>query len=170
MKQKRSLKERVSDHRNQTTSAIRNNHIPTKQPKGEFKDFKIIDRDSNVLPHWAKEAPHIYFKDPSLNRNIGKLRIPLVFNNLLRSHTHNQNSCIALSPHPRENLLYLDFQHKRQLTLQTFLISIYNRRIIPMIKTFQTSRQLNPYISTFIQVQLKNSFQMLQNATFSKNI
>ena len=29
----RSLKERVSDHRNQTTSAIRNHHISTKQPK-----------------------------------------------------------------------------------------------------------------------------------------
>ena len=29
----RSLKERVSDHRNQTTSAIRNHHISTKHPK-----------------------------------------------------------------------------------------------------------------------------------------
>ena len=31
----RSLKERVSDHRNQTTSAIRNYHISTKHPKAE---------------------------------------------------------------------------------------------------------------------------------------
>ena len=33
----KSLKERVSDHRNQTTSAIRNHHISTKHPKAELK-------------------------------------------------------------------------------------------------------------------------------------
>ena len=47
----RSLKERVSDHRNQTTSAIRNYHISTKHPKAELKDFTIIDRESNTLHH-----------------------------------------------------------------------------------------------------------------------
>ena len=47
----RSLKERISDHRNQTTSAIRNHHISTKYPKAELKDFTIIDREreSNTL-------------------------------------------------------------------------------------------------------------------------
>ena len=45
----RSLKERVSDHRNQTTSAIRNHHISAKHPKSELKDFTIIDRESNTL-------------------------------------------------------------------------------------------------------------------------
>ena len=60
----RSLKERVLDHRNQTNSAIRNHHISTKHPKAE--------------------ALHIHIKDPSLNRNIGKVRIPLVFNKLLK--------------------------------------------------------------------------------------
>ena len=80
----RSLKERVSGHRNQTISAIRNHHISTKHPKAELKDFTIIDRDSNTLHHWAKETLHIHVKDPSLNRNIGKVRIPSVFNKFLR--------------------------------------------------------------------------------------
>ena len=80
----RSLKERVSDHRNQTTSAIRNQHISIKHPKAELKDFTIIDRESNTLHHRAKEALHIHIKDPSLNRNIGKVRIPSVFNKLLK--------------------------------------------------------------------------------------
>ena len=80
----RSLKERVSDHRNQTTSAIRNHYISTRCPKVELKDFTIIDRDSNTLHHQAKEALHIHIKDPSLNRNIGKVRIPSVFNKLLK--------------------------------------------------------------------------------------
>ena len=47
----RSLKERVSDNRNQTTSAIRNHHISKKHPKAELKDFTIIHRDSNTLHH-----------------------------------------------------------------------------------------------------------------------
>ena len=80
----RSLKERVSDHRNQTTSAIRNHHISTKHPKAELKDFTLIDRDSNTLHCQAKEALHIHIKDSSLNRNIGKVRIPSVFNKLLK--------------------------------------------------------------------------------------
>ena len=80
----RSLKERVSDHRNQTTSAIRNHHISTKHPKAELKDFTIIDRDCNTLHHQAKEALHIHIKDPLLNRNIGKVRIPSVLNKILK--------------------------------------------------------------------------------------
>ena len=47
----RSLKERVSDHRNQTTSAIRNHHISIKHPKAELNDFTIKDSDSNTLHH-----------------------------------------------------------------------------------------------------------------------
>ena len=64
---KRSLKERVSDHRNQTISAIRNNHISTKHLKAELKCFTIIDKDSNTLHCHAKEVLHIHIKDPSLN-------------------------------------------------------------------------------------------------------
>ena len=80
----RSLKERVSDHRNQTTSTIRNHHISTKHSKGELKDFTIIDRESNTLHHQAKEALNICIKDPLHNRNIGKVRTPSVFNKLLK--------------------------------------------------------------------------------------
>ena len=36
----RSLKERVSDCRNQATIVIRNYHISTKHPKSEHKNFK----------------------------------------------------------------------------------------------------------------------------------
>ena len=68
---KRSLKEIVSDHRNQTTSAIRNHHISPKYPKAELKGFTIMDRESNTLHCQAKEALHICIKDSSLNRNIG---------------------------------------------------------------------------------------------------
>ena len=55
----RSLKERVSDHRNQTTSAIRNYHISTKHPKAELKDFtKSIER---ATTYTIKEKKHFTF-------------------------------------------------------------------------------------------------------------
>ena len=58
----RSLNKRFSDTRNQTTSVIRNQK--KKQP-----------------------TIHIAIKDPSSNRNISKVRTPLVFNTLLKPHT-----------------------------------------------------------------------------------
>ena len=76
----RSQKERVSGHRNQTTSAIKNHYISTKHSKVELKDFTIMDRESNTLHCQAREALHICITNPSLNRNIGKVRIPSVFN------------------------------------------------------------------------------------------
>ena len=101
----RSLKERVSDHRNQTTRAVRNHHISTKHPIAELKDFTIIDRESNTLHHQAKEALHIHIKDPSLNRNIGKVRIPLVFNKLLKPP--RQLECPHRSiPSPKEGTFF----------------------------------------------------------------
>ena len=87
-------------NRNQTTSAIRNHHISTKHPKAELKDFTIIDRDSNTLHHQAKEALHIHIKDPSLNRNIGKVRIPSIFNKLLKPPIQPELPHSSIS-HPR---------------------------------------------------------------------
>ena len=95
----RSLKERVSDHRNQIISAIRNHHISTKHSKAELKYFTIIDRESNTLHHWAKEALHICIKDPSLNRNIGKVKIPSVFNKVLKPPTQLELPHSSI-PHP----------------------------------------------------------------------
>ena len=99
-----SLKERVSDHRNQTSSAIRNNHISIKHPKVELKDFTLIDRDSNTLHYQAKEALHICIKDPSLNRNIGKVRIPSVFNKLLQTSQTTRTSTYLYPPTQRGHL------------------------------------------------------------------
>ena len=59
----RSLKERVSDHRNQTTSAIRNHHISTKHTKAELKDFTIIDqRQQHPTPSSKRSTSHSYLR------------------------------------------------------------------------------------------------------------
>ena len=58
----RSPKERVSDHRNQTTGAIRNHHISTNHPKAELKGFKIIDREreQHPTPSSKRSTSHSY--------------------------------------------------------------------------------------------------------------
>ena len=103
---------------------------------GHNKDFTLIDRDSNTLHHQAKETLHICIKDPSLNRNIAKVRIPSVFNKLLKPPRQLKLPHSSM-PHPRGNLLHLVFQHKGKLTLYTFLISIYNRSVIPVFTPFK---------------------------------
>ena len=109
-----SLKERVSDHRKQTNSAIRNHHISTKHPKAELQDFTIIDRDSNTLHDQAKEAVHICIKDPSLNRNIGKVRISSVFNKCLKPHTQLEQPHSSIPP-PKGALSSLDFSTQKTI-------------------------------------------------------
>ena len=56
----KSLKEKVSDHRNQTTSAIRMHHISTKHPKAELKDFTIIDRE-RATPYTVEQKKQFTF-------------------------------------------------------------------------------------------------------------
>ena len=52
-----------------------------------------------------------------------------------------------------EFLLHLIFQHKRQLTLHTFLISIYNRSVIPIFTPFKLQDN-----STFKETHRKTVF------------
>ena len=130
----RSLKERVSDHRNQTTSAVRN-HLSMKHPKAELKDFIIICRETNTLHHQAKEALHIHIKDPSLNRNFGKVRIPTVFNKLLKPPRQLELPHSSIC-HPRGVPSSLGLSTQKT-TLHTFLISIYNRSVIPIFTPFK---------------------------------
>ena len=108
----RSLKERISDYRNQTISAIRNHLISTDHPKAEHDGFTIIDRDSSILHHQAKEALHIQIKEPSLNRNIGNVRIPSVFNKLLKSHTKLELPHSSISPPKRSTFFTWSFNIK----------------------------------------------------------
>ena len=116
--------------------SFRNHYISTKHPKSELKDFTMIDRDSNTLHHQAKEALHICFKDPSLNRNIGKVRIPSVFNKLLKPPRQLELPHSSIPP-PQGAPSSLGLLTQKQLTLHTILISIYNRSVIPMFIPFK---------------------------------
>ena len=86
--------------------------ISTKHPKAEPRDFTIIDRDNNTLHCQEKEALHICIKDPSLNRNIGKVRITSVFNKLFKPHTQLEHPHSSISP-PKGAPFSLDLSKKK---------------------------------------------------------
>ena len=123
-------------------------HLQKHTQKQNFKDFTIIDRESNTLHHQAKEALHIWIKDPSLNRNIIKVRIPSVFNKLLKPPRQLELPHSSI-PHPRGHLLYLVFHHKRQLTLHTSSWSpstIEMSSLCSHLSNFKTTKPLDLHL------------------------
>ena len=91
--------ERVSDHRNQTTSAIRNHHISTKHPKAELKDCTITDREQHPIPLSKRSTSHLY-QGSITQQNNGKVRIPSVFKKLLKPPRQLELLHRSI-PHPR---------------------------------------------------------------------
>ena len=153
----RSLKERVWDHKNQTTSAIRDHHISTKHLKAELKNFTMLDRDSNTLHHQAKETLLIHIKDPSLNRNIGKIRISSVFKKLLKLPRQLVLSHSSITPAKGpHSLLGLSTQ---KTTLHTFLISMYNRSVIlcSHLSNFKKTEPLDIHLQKHIGKQFSHN-------------
>ena len=66
----RSQKERVSDHRNQTTSSIRNHHISTKHPKPELKRFhNNRQREQHPTPSSKRSTSHLYQRSITQQRH-----------------------------------------------------------------------------------------------------
>ena len=47
------------------------------------KCFSIVDREAQVMARNIKEAMYIMVNDPSLNRNLGKLQLPHVQDQIL---------------------------------------------------------------------------------------
>ena len=72
----RALGERVKEHSKSTTSAILKHCKDFHHPLPSIEDFNIIDKEPSQVTREAKEAIHIRWLDPSLNRNIGKMSIP----------------------------------------------------------------------------------------------
>ena len=55
--------------------------------------FNVIDQEKSQIAHKAKEAIHIQKLDPKLNRNVGKMVIPCVFDSILGIKP--KNPCIS---------------------------------------------------------------------------
>ena len=62
-------------------------------PLPNIDQFKVIDQEKSEIAQEAKEAIHICKLDAELNRNVGKMVIPNVFDSILGIKP--KNPCIA---------------------------------------------------------------------------
>ena len=74
----RSLCEHVKEHSKEGSNSARYQHCYSKgHPFPSVDQFKVIDQETSQIAHEAKEAIHIRKEDPELNRNVGKMVIPV---------------------------------------------------------------------------------------------
>ena len=80
----RSLCDRVKEHSKEGSNFAIYQHCSTEgHPLPNIDQFKIIDKEKSQIAHEAKEVIHIQKLDPELNRNVGKMDIPCVFDSIL---------------------------------------------------------------------------------------
>ena len=73
-------------------------HCYTKgHPLPKVDQFKVIDQEKSQIAREAKEAIHIRKEDPELNRNVGKMVIPHIFDPILGIKPKNPRIASLLS-------------------------------------------------------------------------
>ena len=94
----RSLCERAKEHSKEGSNSAIYHHCSSKgHPQPNVDQFKVIDQEKSQIACEAKEAIHIRKFDPELNRNIGKMVIPRVFDSLLGIKPKNPRIASLLS-------------------------------------------------------------------------
>ena len=94
----RSLCERAKEHSKEGSNSAIYHHCSSKgHPQPNVDQFKVIDQEKSQIAREAKEAIHIRKFDPELNRNIGKMVIPRVFDSLLGIKPKNPRIASLLS-------------------------------------------------------------------------
>ena len=90
----RSLCECVKEHSKEGSNSAIHQHCATKgHPLPNIDQFKVVDQEKSQIACEAKEAIHIQKADPKLNRNVGKMVIPCVFDPILGIKP--RNPCIS---------------------------------------------------------------------------
>ena len=115
---------------------------PQNTQKQNLKDFTVIERDSNTLHYWANEVLHICIKDPSFKRYIGKVRIPSVFNKLLKPHTQLEHPHSSIPP-PKQGTFFTWSLNTKTINSSHLLDLHLQKKCHPYVHTFQISSQLN---------------------------
>ena len=97
----RSLSERVRKHSKEGSNSAIYQHCASKgHPLPNIDQFKVIDQEKSQIAHEAREAIHIQNADPELNRNVGKMVIPHVFDPIfgIKQKVHAYHHCCLKSP------------------------------------------------------------------------
>ena len=90
----RSLCECVKEHSKEGSNSAIYQHCSTKGHRlPSIDQFKVIDQEKSQIACEAKEAIHIQKADPELNRNVGKMVMPRVFDPILGIKP--KNPCIS---------------------------------------------------------------------------
>ena len=98
----RSLGEHVKEHNKEGTNSAIYQHCITKgHPLPKVDQFKVIDQEKSQITREAKEAINIRKWDPELNRNVGKMVIPHVFDSILGVKPRNPHISLLLSQENR---------------------------------------------------------------------
>ena len=89
----------VKEHSKEGSNSAIYQHCSTKgHPCPNVDQFKVIDQEKSQIAREAKEAIHIQKLDPELNRNVGKVVIPHVFDSLFGYKAKKSMRCfITLS-------------------------------------------------------------------------
>ena len=95
----RCLESRVKEYNTSSTSAIFQHCTTHNHPKGNISQFKIIDQDRKQV---SREAIHIRRNNPALNHNIGKIKIPKIFNQILGT-SHNTSTEVPTNFNAQQN-------------------------------------------------------------------
>ena len=85
---KRALDERYAEHLKSDNSALKLHQNSCGHPLPNNVDsdnIQIIDKETNIHKRKLLEAMYIRANDPDLNRNVGKIEIPRVYDKLLLS-------------------------------------------------------------------------------------
>ena len=94
----RSLCEWVKEHSNGGSNSAIYQYCSTKShPHPNIDQFKVIDQEKSQIAHETKEVIHIRKLDPELNRNVGKMVIPHLFDSLLSIKPKNPLTASLLS-------------------------------------------------------------------------
>ena len=82
----RTLEERYKEHTKIKTSAIFQHASQTGHPIAQLEDDKvqILCKETNPVHRTIIEGMYIKLHDPELNRNIGKIDIPNIYEKALR--------------------------------------------------------------------------------------
>ena len=93
-----SLCECVKEHSKEGSNSAIYQHCSTKgRPLPNIDQFKVIDQEKSEIAREAKEAIHIQKADLELNRNVGKMVIPYVFDPILGIKPKNPRISSLLS-------------------------------------------------------------------------
>ena len=110
-------------------------HCYTKgHPLPNINQFKVIDQEKSQIAREAKEAIHICKEDPELNRNVGKMVIPRVFDPILGIKPKNPHLSSLLSQESGSQDIGINLMQ---------LHSFIDKRVMHSSTRVQRARNLN---------------------------